>query len=67
MALLELSLAVARVMFVYDFRLVEGELGHVGQGAQGSGKLSEFQLFTTVTSFCKGPWLVFRKREREWL
>lgn len=64
MALLELSLAVARVMFVYEFRLAAGELGQVGQGGQGSGKLNEFQLFTTVTSFCKGPWLVFRERGR---
>lgn len=67
MALLELSLAVARVMFVYDFRLAEGggELGRDGVGGRRRrAQEREFRLFTTVTSLCRGPWVVFRERER---
>lgn len=66
MALLELSLAVARVVFVYDFRKADGKLGSVGQGGPGKGTLrdmtDEFQLWANVTSYCKGPWLAFRRR-----
>ncbi|KAI9874884.1 MAG: hypothetical protein M1830_009181 [Pleopsidium flavum] len=65
MALLELSLAIARTLFVYDFRQAEGGLGRVGEGGSEKGDLrgrvDEFQLYANVTSYCEGPWIIFRK------
>ncbi|KAI9812638.1 MAG: hypothetical protein M1827_004627 [Pycnora praestabilis] len=66
MALLELRLTVARVLFTYELRMADGELGTVGEGMLGQGRMrgkrEEFQLFSNVTSYCRGPWLMFRER-----
>ena len=66
MALLELSLAVAHVLFTYDFRVPGGEVTTLGKklrlGREPENQEDEFQLFANVTSLCKGPWLEFRKR-----
>jgi cytochrome P450 len=64
--LAELHIMFARTMFAYDFRIADGPLGSVGQGSGKNGDLrsceSEFQLFAHVTSYCEGPWVVFKAR-----
>lgn len=66
MALLNVSLVIARTIWLYDFRKADGELGHVGEGSasasRGRQRVNEFQLQATITSMGKGPYLVFRSR-----
>ncbi|CAG8974862.1 hypothetical protein HYALB_00000477 [Hymenoscyphus albidus] len=66
MALLELNLLVARTLFCFDFRLASGRLATVGRGHSDKGGLrsreNEFQLFANITSYCEGPWIVFKRR-----
>lgn len=69
LALLQISLTLARVLFDFDFRLAEGELAHVGEGTpgviNGRHRVSEFQLSAHVTASSKGPQLQFRARNIE--
>ncbi|MCJ1356030.1 MAG: hypothetical protein MMC33_006024 [Icmadophila ericetorum] len=72
MALRNLHLLIARIIWQYDFRAAEGALGRVGRGEEAKGwknwgrhREREFQLKATITSMSVGPWLVFRKRKNE--
>ena len=66
LALLQISLTMARLIFKFDFRLAEGSLGHVGEGVRGASngrhRPSEFQLGAHVTASSKGPLLQFHAR-----
>ena len=67
LALLQISLTLARVIYEFDFRLAEGPLAHVGEGspdaANGRHRVNEFQLRAHVTASSKGPQLQFRERK----
>jgi len=69
LALLQISLTLARVVFAFDFRPAEGELGHVGEGtpgvSNGRHRLTEFQLGAHVTAYSKGPLLQFRAKKHQ--
>ena len=69
LALLQISLALARVVYEFDFRLAQGELAHVGEGtpgvSNGRHRVNEFQLGAHVTASCNGPQLQFRRRTTE--
>ena len=66
LALLEISLTLARVIFHFDFRRAEGELGRIGEGtpgvSNGRHRADEFQLWTHVTASSKSPQLQFQRR-----
>ncbi|KAF3023522.1 hypothetical protein E8E14_008136 [Neopestalotiopsis sp. 37M] len=58
MAYLELSLALVKIMWYFDFKPAPGALGNIGAGNQG-----EFHLYDVFASTYEGPYLVFEKRE----
>lgn len=66
MALLNVSLAIARTIWLYDFRKADGKLGSVGEGSPtapvGRQRVNEYQLQATITSMGDGPYLVFQDR-----
>lgn len=66
MALLNVSLIIARTLWQYDFRTADGELGRIGEGSptapKGRQRVNEFQLMATITSMSDGPYLVFHDR-----
>lgn len=66
MAYLELSLALARLVWAFDMRLAPGEAGRVGEGRKGMGygreREHEFQLQDIFVSEKKGPIAEFRPR-----
>lgn len=66
MAYYQITVAVAWVLFVCDFRRAQGALGGVGAGVLGAKngrhRPGEFQLATCFTSMVDGPMVEFRKR-----
>ena len=66
MALLNVSLIIARAVWLYDFRKADGEVGRARGGSptvpKGRRRVNEFQLQATTTSMSEGPYLVFRDR-----
>lgn len=66
LAMTELMLSLATVLYVCDFKLAGGKLGAVGRGSgdgeYGRHRESEYQLFDHVTSQKEGPWLQFAPR-----
>lgn len=66
MALLELSLTMAKLLWSLDFRRAEDEGGELGEGKPGSTngrhRLNEYQLTTHITSSGTGPRVQFRAR-----
>ena len=67
MALAQIQVIVARIMWEFDFKQAEGALGKVGQGdplsKNGRHRVSEYQIRANVTSQGDGPYLCFRKRQ----
>lgn len=67
LAMAEVSIALARVIWSLDFRRSDGELGLVGEGRLGDGegrhRVNEYQLVSHITSWSSGPMVEFRKRE----
>ena len=67
LALMEISLTIARLVRSLEFRKAKGPLGHVGEGHQGANngrhRVNEFQLEDHLTSQKNGPILEFRRRE----
>lgn len=70
MAYLELSVALARVVWLFDFRLASGE-GEGGGVALGEGRpdaewgrhrRGEYQLFDAFVAMKDGPLVEFRAR-----
>ncbi|KAF3061047.1 Isotrichodermin C-15 hydroxylase [Daldinia childiae] len=70
MAYLELSMALAKTIWYFDFERAPGEAGKVGEGIPGRdgwrGRQNEFQLYDGVVVSHDGPNLVFKARERYW-
>lgn len=73
MAYLEMSLAVARTVWYFDFKRAEGEEGLLGEGNQGTygreeGRQNrdEFQLRDAIVVEHDGPNLVFTARGEYW-
>ncbi|KAI1662108.1 hypothetical protein F4813DRAFT_343486 [Daldinia decipiens] len=70
MAYLELSMALAKTIWYFDFERVPGEAGKAGEGIPGSdgwrGRRDEFQLYDGVVVSHDGPNLVFKTRGRYW-
>ena len=66
LAIMEVSLTLARVLWRMDFRLADGEEGKIGEGTVGAkhgrSRVGEYQLRTHVTASSDGPVLVFRNR-----
>ena len=64
LAIMEISVTIARVMWLMDFRKAKGEIGAVGEGISGASdgrqRVEEFQLYSHLTSWAKGPFLEFR-------
>ncbi|KAI1079120.1 cytochrome P450 [Whalleya microplaca] len=58
MAYLELSLALSKTLWYFDFETAPGELGQIGVGQKG-----EFHLHDIFTSTHDGPYLVFKTRD----
>ncbi|KAI1413499.1 cytochrome P450 [Hypoxylon sp. FL1857] len=57
-AYLELSLALAKILWYFDFETAPGKLGDIGLGQNG-----EFRLFDIFTSTHDGPYLTFKARD----
>ncbi|KAI1501827.1 cytochrome P450 [Biscogniauxia marginata] len=70
MAYLELSMALAKTIWYFDFEKAPGEAGKVGEGFPGRadwrGRQDEFQLYDGVAVSHDGPNLVFKPREKYW-
>lgn len=69
-AYLESSLAVAKILWYFDFERAPGDEGALGEGGLGVGKgrerKNEFQVYDVVTAEHKGPNLVFKPRGQYW-
>ncbi|KAB2580509.1 Coagulation factor 5/8 type [Lasiodiplodia theobromae] len=67
MAYMELSLALARLVWAFDMRLAPGELGRIGEGRKGLGRgrerETELQLEDIFVSNKVGPMAQFRPRQ----
>ena len=65
-AIAEVSVTLARVIFLTDFRSDE-QLGQLGEGKPGSGygrhREKEYQLVSHLSSWSSGPVIQFRRRE----
>ncbi|XXG99667.1 hypothetical protein Hte_006008 [Hypoxylon texense] len=70
MAYLETGLAVAKVLWYFDFEVAPGKLGRIGEGHSGMGlgreSGEEFQLYDVFTAMHQGPWLTFKPRGDFW-
>ena len=66
LAITEIMLTLATVLFTFDFKLAEGEAGRVGEGRSdavyGRQRPGEYQLHDHVTSQKHGPFLQFWAR-----
>ena len=66
MALLQIRLVIARVVWLYDFERAGGDDGHVGEGTvdalDGHHIATEYKLHSHLSAACNGPELVFRYR-----
>lgn len=66
-ALMSLSIWLARVIYFMDFKLAPGEAGDVGEGTPAGQKgrqiKEEFQIFAHFTAMCEGPWIQFKMRD----
>ena len=69
LAMLELSLTTARILWSLDFRREPGLVGSLGEGKVGAplgrDRIKEYQLISHITSSGKGPRLQFRRRKFE--
>ena len=67
LGLMELQSMLAWLLFHFDFRVAEGDLGRVGEGNEkgewGRERKGEYQLFDHLTVRRHGPWVQLRKRE----
>ena len=67
MALLQIRLVIARVVWLYDFKRAKGNDCHVGEGRvegpDGRYIATEYELRAHISAACDGPILVFRSRD----
>ncbi|KAK1590716.1 putative cytochrome P450 [Colletotrichum navitas] len=62
LAIIEISLAMAAIISELDFRKDEGGMGTIGEGC-GALK-DEYQIFWAFTSIKDGPYIQFRRAQR---
>jgi cytochrome P450 len=66
MAYQEMSLTIAKTIWLFDFEQAPGENGRLGEGSSGRkdgrDRVEEFQLYDIATADHKGPVLVFKPR-----
>lgn len=66
LAYMEISNAMAKALWYYDFRAAKGSLGRVGaghpKGPLGRQRPDEFQVIDYVTSTHDGPYIEFKAR-----
>jgi cytochrome P450 len=66
-ALMEISLTIAKTLWLFNFEKAPGQLGEVGGGEvgriDGRGRPEEFQLYDIFTAVHDGPYLVFSPRD----
>ncbi|KAL2132506.1 hypothetical protein VTI74DRAFT_3725 [Chaetomium olivicolor] len=69
LAMTEMALTTANILFTGDFRFAEGSKGLIGRGQKdaplGRHRHHEYQLFDHVTGQKKGPFLQFSPRQQE--
>ena len=69
LAMLEMSLTTAKILWALDIRRAKGPLGSMGEGKVGAPmgrhRVNEYQLISHITSAGKGPRLQFRPRKIE--
>ncbi|KAK8134591.1 Isotrichodermin C-15 hydroxylase [Apiospora sp. TS-2023a] len=69
-AYLEISLAVAKTLWYFDFEKAPGEAGELGGGRLGVGggrdRPDEYQLYDSFMAAHEGPNLILRARENHW-
>lgn len=69
LALMEINLAIARVVWCMEFRKAKGPLGSIGEGRPGATdgrhRVNEFQLEDHLTSMKNGPMIEFRQRQSQ--
>lgn len=64
LAYLEMSLALAMILWTMDFETVDGRgEGKPGSGVMGRERKEEFQIVDMFSSSKEGPVLRFRRRE----
>lgn len=65
LAMMEVSVAMALVLLLMDFRAVGEECGPSGRGIEGAmdgrDQVGEYQLYSHLTSYSLGPMIQFRK------
>ncbi|KAA8650160.1 cytochrome P450 [Aspergillus tanneri] len=63
LAYVELHLALAHILWAFDFRLAPGKLGRTGEGKEdgefGRHRVDEYQLWDHLTAAKEGPYLEF--------
>lgn len=66
-ALTELSITLARVMWLMDFRMCGTQMQNQGGGSSdkqgGRNRADEYQIYSHLTSWSVGPMLEFRERK----
>ncbi|KAI1357545.1 cytochrome P450 [Xylaria arbuscula] len=67
MAYLESSLVLAKLLWHFDFRPAQGELGELGGGipgkTDGRGRKDEYQLYDQISGAHDGPCLILEPRK----
>ncbi|EDO03013.1 hypothetical protein SS1G_05490 [Sclerotinia sclerotiorum 1980 UF-70] len=70
MAYHEISLAIAKTLWYFDFEKASGEAGKLGEGQPGNmdgrDRVDEYQLFDLAVADHDGPNLMFIPREEYW-
>ncbi|KAI0859322.1 cytochrome P450 [Xylaria cubensis] len=68
---MEISLAIAKIFWYFDFQRPPGKLGDIGCGTPGrkgnTGRIDEYQLYDIFSSEHHGPMLSFRTRGNFWM
>lgn len=70
MALIGINLAMANVLWYFDFHRVSGPEGNIGGGKDGLGigreREGEFQIYDVGVATHDGPYLGFKPRSDAW-
>ena len=66
LAVMELMSILATLLFIFEFKVADGEEGKLGAGIEGAAggrdRVKEYQLYDHVTAAKEGPVLQFRRR-----
>lgn len=66
LALMELQSTLASLLFYFNFRIADGNHGHIGEGKKcaewGRHRENEYQLYAHLTATREGPFVQFQRR-----